>query len=127
MIVNISSGLSKRALPYLSVYGGTKAMLDQISDGLRMELRDTGIRVLSYGPPATDTPFLDVSSTDERSQMSSFIKLAKPQDVGARIVKGIEGDGREVNEGGFLKVMNFFAPRVLDNMFYKSMVREPKQ
>ena len=125
-IVNISSGLSKRALPYLSVYGGTKAMQDQISDGLRMELRDTGIRVLSYGPPATDTPFLDVSAPDTRSRMSSFVKLAKPQDVAARIVKAIEGDKREVNEGGFLKAMNFFAPGVLDTLFYKWMVRKPK-
>lgn len=126
MIVNISSGLSKRALPYLSVYGGTKAMLDHISDGLRMELRDDGIKVLNYCPPATDTPFLDASHTNERSRISDHTKLAKPQDVAGRIVRAIEGDKREAIEGNFLKYMNFFAPKVLDNMFYKAMVKKQK-
>ena len=58
MIVNISSGLSKRALPFLSAYGSTKAMLNMMSDGLRMELKSSGVRVLTYNPPATDTPFI---------------------------------------------------------------------
>lgn len=42
MIVNISSGLSKRALPFLAVYAGTKSMVDALSDGMRMELRKYG-------------------------------------------------------------------------------------
>jgi short-subunit dehydrogenase len=116
MIVNISSGLSKRALPFLSAYGSTKAMLNMLSDGLRMELMSSGVQVLTYNPPATDTPFIALSN---RGSM----KLAKVEDVAAQIVKSMEQEKREVSASGFLAVMNFFAPKVLDSMFYRNMVK----
>ena len=116
MIVNISSGLSKRALPYLSAYGSTKAMLNMLSDGLRMELMGTGVKVLTYNPPATDTPFI---AQNRRGAM----KLEPVANVAGRIVKAIEQEKREVAEGAFLAVMNFFAPKMLDSIFYKAMVK----
>jgi short-subunit dehydrogenase len=117
MIVNISSGLSKRGLPYLSAYGSTKAMLNQISEGLRVELMGDGVKVLAYNPPATDTPFIKFKRPG--------MKLEKVTDVAPHIVKAIEQEKREVTYGsGFLAFMNFFAPKALDNMFYKAMVKK---
>jgi len=119
MIVNISSGLSKRGLPFLSAYGSTKAMLNQISEGLRVELMGEGVKVLTYNPPATDTPFIKFKRPG--------MKLEKVTDVAPHIVKAIEQEKREVTYGpGFLAFMNFFAPRALDNMFYKAMVKKDK-
>ncbi len=120
MIVNISSGLSKRALPFLSSYGSTKAMLNMLSDGLRMELMTSGVKVLTYNPPATDTPFI---AQNRRGAM----KLEPVANVAARIVKAIEQEKREASEGAFLAVMNFFAPKVLDNIFYKAMVKKNEE
>jgi short-subunit dehydrogenase len=114
-IVNISSGLSKRGLPYLSAYGSTKAMFNMISDGLRMELMSTGVKVVVYNPPATDTPFIK----DRRNMM----KLERVEVVAAGIIKAMEKGTREVSHSGFLAFMNFFAPKALDNMFYKAMVK----
>lgn len=125
MIVNISSGLSKRALPFLSAYGGTKAMVDQISDGLRMELRDAGVRVLNYCPPEVATEFAASSLKGELdpARQESRRRHVQAPVVAAEIAKAIEGDTREVVSGGpFLKIMNCLAPRTLDNMFYKAMV-----
>lgn len=119
MIVNISSGLSKRALPFLSAYGSTKAMLNMMSDGLRMELKSYGVRVLTYNPPATDTPFI-------KNRMGGM-KLAPAKRVAASIVDAIEKEKREVSESGFLSFMNFFAPKMLDNLFYKNMVKRVEE
>ena len=124
MIVNISSGLSKRALPYLSAYAGTKAMLNMISDGLRMELKPFDIKVLTYLPPQTKTSFAECSlkaiPIDSSSKFDA--RASKPEDVAGRIVKAIIKEKREVVEGKMLDIMNFFFPKFLDNVFYKAMV-----
>jgi len=124
MIVNISSGLAKRSLPYLSAYAGTKAMLNMISDGLRMELRPFNIKVLTYLPPQTKTGFAECSLKSGPIDYSSSFdaRAKKPEDVAGRIVKAIIKEKREVVEGKMLDIMNFFFPKFLDNVFYKAMV-----
>jgi short-subunit dehydrogenase len=123
LIVNISSGLSRRALPFLSAYGGTKSMLNAMSDGMRIELRKYGIKVLTYGPPMTDTPFIKRQGLTPEYRNR---KIASAEDVAGRIVQGVIKGKREVIESGFLGVMNLFAPKVLDNLFYKVMVLKMK-
>jgi len=125
MIVNISSGLSKRALPLLAGYASTKSMIDALSDGMRLELKKYGVKVLNYCPPETDTEFFatTVSETGLDHHRSGDRKKARAEDVAARIVRAMEAEKREVVEGRFLQVMNFYCPRLLDNMFYKGMVQ----
>lgn len=123
MIVNISSGLSKRALPFLAVYAGTKSMVDALSDGMRLELRKYGIKVINYCPPETETEFADKSLKGAGLNPGTMKrKLARVEDVAQDIVKAIVAEKREVVNGKALKVMNFLAPKMLDNIFYKAMV-----
>jgi NAD(P)-dependent dehydrogenase (short-subunit alcohol dehydrogenase family) len=124
MIVNVSSGLSKRALPFLSAYSGTKAMLDSLSDGLRMELKGHGIRVLTYCPPEVATDFAANAMATElagRQSEGERKKAPTPQFV-RRLVRAIERERREVVEAGPLALMNFVAPWLLDRIFYRAMV-----
>lgn len=128
MIVNISSSLSKRALPFLSAYGGAKAMVDQLSDGMRMELRPYGIRVLTYNPPETETDFDANAIHEEGMSMSGGGRPRKPKpvaEVAARMVAAIETERRDVVESKALMWMNVLAPKRADEMFYKAMV-EPR-
>lgn len=124
MIVNISSGLSKRALPFLSAYSSTKSMVDALSDGMRLELRRHGVKVLNYCPPETDTELFEKTHHEAglESNQAGHRKKAKVEDVAARIVEAIVTGKREVLEGRSLQIMNFFAPKLVDNMFYKGMV-----
>ena len=126
MIVNISSGLSKRAIPFLSAYSSTKSMIDALSDGMRLELRKYGIKVLNYCPPETDTEIFDTTINEAGldSHQAGQRKKAKVEDVALRIVDAIVAEKREVVEGRFLQIMNFLAPKILDNMFYKGMVQK---
>jgi NAD(P)-dependent dehydrogenase (short-subunit alcohol dehydrogenase family) len=118
IIVNISSGLSMRALPFLSAYAGTKSMVNAVSDGMRLELAPYGIRVLTFCPPATGTEFdrKALKGPGVERVGPSGIKLAAVGKVAAAIAAAIRAEKREAG-GGFLKVMNALAPKLLDRMF----------
>ncbi|MBI3666869.1 MAG: SDR family NAD(P)-dependent oxidoreductase [Acidobacteria bacterium] len=57
VIVNVSSVAGKVALPWLTIYSATKAALNFLSDGLRMELQGTGVRVVTVCPGYVSTGF----------------------------------------------------------------------
>jgi NAD(P)-dependent dehydrogenase (short-subunit alcohol dehydrogenase family) len=45
-IINISSDSVETPMPFMSIYGATKAAMETLSDSLRLELRDDGVRVM---------------------------------------------------------------------------------
>jgi short-subunit dehydrogenase len=124
MIVNISSGLAKRALPFLTAYAGTKSMLNGLSDGMRLELRRHGIHVLSYCAPETDTE-MGAHTLLEPGIEAPAARRGRPVGrVAARIVRAMERERREVVEDPMFAVMGALAPRLLDRIFYRVMVEK---
>jgi short-subunit dehydrogenase len=61
-ILNVSSIAGLIPLPHMSVYAATKAYVNSFSDGLRMELRDTGVTVTAVLPGPAETQFGQVAS-----------------------------------------------------------------
>jgi NAD(P)-dependent dehydrogenase (short-subunit alcohol dehydrogenase family) len=55
VVVNISSGAGRLAVPGLSAYGASKAALDLISNTARRELGRDNIRVVTVYPPNTES------------------------------------------------------------------------
>jgi NAD(P)-dependent dehydrogenase (short-subunit alcohol dehydrogenase family) len=124
MIVNVSSGLSKRALPFLTAYAGTKSMLDGLSDGMRLELRRHGIRVLNYCAPETETELDAQALHAPGTTLPGGRRRRRPAPaVAGRIVRAMERERREVVEDPLFAVMAFLAPGLLDNIFYRVMVQ----
>jgi NAD(P)-dependent dehydrogenase (short-subunit alcohol dehydrogenase family) len=123
LVVNVSSGLAMRALPFLSAYAGTKSMVNALSDGLRLELAPRGVRVLAYCPPQTDSGFDRNSLKGPGMEAVSFsgMKTAKVPRVAADMLRAIRRDRRR-SGGRFFLVMNALAPGLLDRMF-AGMVR----
>jgi NAD(P)-dependent dehydrogenase (short-subunit alcohol dehydrogenase family) len=60
-IVNISSINGALSAPYLGPYSASKFALEAISDSLRIELRQWGIKVIVIAPGAIKTPIWDKS------------------------------------------------------------------
>jgi len=56
-ILNVSSVASLLPVPYLNVYAATKAYVTSFSEGLRAELRGTGISVTALCPGPVPTEF----------------------------------------------------------------------
>lgn len=65
-ILNVSSMASFQGLPYLSVYGATKAFVTSFSLALATELKDQGITVQALCPGPVPTEFLHVSGFPEK-------------------------------------------------------------
>lgn len=61
-ILNVSSIAGLIPLPHMSVYAASKAYVNSFSDGLRMELRDTGVTVTAVLPGPVETEFGQVAS-----------------------------------------------------------------
>ena len=77
-ILNVSSIASLLPVPDLTVYAATKAYVSSFSEGLRAELRGTGISVTHLCPGPVDTEFQTVAKRDgqpERKHAPDFLKV----------------------------------------------------
>ena len=83
-----ASLVSTSPSPYLTVYGATKAFVMSFAEGLREELRDTGVTVTALQPGATDTNF--------------FVRAGM---LGTKIARGKKDDPAEVAKRGFDAMM----------------------
>ncbi len=63
-IVNVGSTAAFQPVPYMAVYGATKAFVLSFSEALWAETRGTGVRVTALCPGSTDTGFFDVAGDD---------------------------------------------------------------
>jgi uncharacterized protein len=61
-VLNVSSIAGLLPLPHMAVYAATKAYVNSFSDGLRMELRDSGVTVTAVLPGPAETEFGTVAA-----------------------------------------------------------------
>lgn len=66
-IINISSVAGKISIPWMSTYCSTKFALNALSYGLRMELAEENIQVVSVCPGRIKTPFTDNAFKDAQT------------------------------------------------------------
>ena len=82
-ILNLASIASKSPGPWQTVYHGTKAFVLSFSEGIREELKNTGVTVTALLPGVTDTDFfnkadmLDSKAVQDKSSMSDPADVAK--------------------------------------------------
>ena len=60
-IINIASTAAFQPVPYMAVYGATKAFGLSFSEALHQEYKDCGIKVTAVCPGATETSFFDTA------------------------------------------------------------------
>jgi NADP-dependent 3-hydroxy acid dehydrogenase YdfG len=102
-LVNISSVAGRKVTRDSSgVYAGSKHAVGAISEGLRQELLDDGIRVTVVEPGAVETELTDhITDEDARESLSGLLKLERLQaeDIANAIVYAVTQPERvSVNE-----------------------------
>ena len=117
-IMNVSSALAFVPHPELPVYCATKAGIHSFTQSLRMQLKNTNIKVFELAPPAIQTPLIEVFEGDE-------IKDVKPMDAGKMVryaIKGLVKDRFEILPGqsSALKFMSRVAPQFMLKQMSKS-------
>ena len=114
-IVNIGSVFGSINYPYFASYSSSKAGLKGLSEGLRRELKGSGVTVTYVAPRAVRTAFN--TSTVNDFMAITGIKADEPEVVAARIVDAIVARRAEVTIGWperFFVRLNALLPRLVD-------------
>ena len=78
-IIQVASIAGFQPVPYMAIYGATKAFVFSFSEALRNELKDTGVTVTALLPGPTETNFFHRADMDDTSVGVS--KKDDPADV----------------------------------------------
>lgn len=111
-ILNVTSGIAIAPFPISPVYGAAKSGLRSYTQSLRVQLKNTHVKVFELIAPAAKTPlgdqFDDLEGFDEKMLMDP-VKLI---DVA---LKGLENDTFEIYPGmaKAMKLMSRIAPKLL--------------
>lgn len=120
-IVNVSSGLAFVPLPISPVYCATKAGLHSFSLSLRVQLKNTRVKVFEVAPPATATELL--AGMDQEDMKG--VPIMKVDEMVAASIKGFAADRYEIRPGqaNGLKFMSRVAPDFILGQLGKSVDR----
>jgi len=114
-IINVASTAGFQPLPYMVVYGASKAFVLSFSQALAEEYRMHGLRVLALCPGATETAFFDVAG-----ESASFGRRRTPEQVVATGLRALERGRSVVIDGVFntlaAHLIRFFPRRFIARM-----------
>lgn len=116
-IVNVSSALAFVPFSSIPVYSATKAALHSFTKSLRIQLKNSHVKVIELMPAITETPLLDEFEQSEKDKM-----VVMPVSQLAKIaIKKMSSGTLEIRPGqsNALKVMSRIAPNFALNMLNK--------
>jgi uncharacterized protein len=64
VLLNVASNASYQPVPFMAVYGASKAFVRSFTEALWYEKRESGLRVLALNPGSTKTEFFDVMGSE---------------------------------------------------------------
>jgi uncharacterized oxidoreductase len=111
-ILNVTSGIALVPFPLSPVYGASKSGLHSYTQSLRVQLRNTPIKVFELLAPGSSTPLNDKFMQEEGFDPKMMMKPGKLIDVA---IKGMQKDTLEIYPGlaRVLKIMSRFAPKLI--------------
>jgi short-subunit dehydrogenase len=97
-IVNIGSIAGKVTLPWMTLYSASKYALGSLTEGMRMELRASGVRTMIVCPGYVKTGFQQhvVSGKPPASMVRGRRYAIEPRECAEAIRRGVERDARTV-------------------------------
>lgn len=108
-LLNISSSSAYQAVPYLSLYAASKALVLQFSRGLRHELRKTTVSVTCVSPGATDTEFNTRAQVGAKAMKAAKKVIMTPDQVGKVAIDSMFNKKTEVIVGVVNKLGGFLS------------------
>ncbi|MDJ1494817.1 SDR family NAD(P)-dependent oxidoreductase [Cytophagaceae bacterium DM2B3-1] len=117
-IVNISSGLAFIPFPVSPIYSAAKAGLHAYTRVLRLQLKNTPVKVFEIAPPATDTSLGDAFTGLVDPSMNMKVDKMVSQSI-----QGLLKDNLEIKPGmsKMMKTLGRFAPDFALNFMHSSI------
>jgi short-subunit dehydrogenase len=75
IVINVASTAAFQSLPYMAVYGATKAFVLSFTEALWGETRKSGVKVLAVCPGPTATEFFDANGNSPA--LGKFIRTSE--------------------------------------------------
>jgi short-subunit dehydrogenase len=120
LIVNVTSGVARRALPFASPYCSSKAALSSFTESLRVEVRPFGIDVQLFSPGPVATRFHEATVHHGTTDLH-FPPFSgrPPAEIGKKLFHSIEARKERVVLGTKARVahqLNFWSPWLTDKI-----------
>ena len=112
-VINVSSTAGFQPVPYMAVYGASKAFVLSFTEALWAETRSTGVRVTALCPGATESEFFAVAG--ENAQVGRRIP---PERVVGAALRALDRRASTVATGNRLLIN---APRLAPRQFVARM------
>ena len=101
-IINIASVAGYQPIPYINVYGATKAFVLNFTRALAEEVKHKGIHVMAVCPFWTKTEFFDRAiKQDEDAVVKTYIAMYEPKQIVGRALSDYK-KGKAVSLFGFM-------------------------
>jgi len=97
-------------VPYMAVYGASKAFILSFTEALWAEYRDKGVRILALCPGATETPFFAVMGSREAA-VGTMSTTQAVVDAGLRALERGQSTVIEGRVNNLLAILPRFVPR----------------
>nr|WP_239989461.1 SDR family oxidoreductase [Corallococcus macrosporus] len=119
-VVNVSSVLGHRGLPLLGAYCASKAAVNAMTESLRAELAEEGIRVLLVSPGFTESDFRENRLNAEGWKQDAIpLKAMSAEEVAAAMVRASRRGHRDTVltlPGRVMVVANRWVPSLFDRV-----------
>lgn len=99
-LMNLDSLSAFQPVPYINVYGSTKAFVLSYTRALGRELRPRGIRVMAVNPGWVKTEFFDHALTTSNDAVTYYNKVYEPAAVMATALKDLYRTKKDVSIHG---------------------------
>ena len=99
-IIQVDSLSAFQPVPYIGVYGATKAFVLSYSRSLNVELRDRDIKVMAFCPGWVKTDFFEGAESYSKDAVTYFNKMFTAEEV-VRVAMKDSARGKDVCVPGF--------------------------
>ncbi|MGD1804059.1 SDR family NAD(P)-dependent oxidoreductase [Dapis sp. BLCC M126] len=123
-IINVASIGGFQPLPYMSVYGATKAFVLSFSEALWAENQDSGVNILALCPGPTESDFFQRAEFPYSGGEGSKQKLTSAKEVVQDALQALEKNQSNIVTGGLLNQVIVNSPRFLPRETLASAVEK---
>ena len=117
----VASILGRMGVANMSVYAGSKFALLGFAQGLRAELRGTGVGLTVVCPATVETPFLDKAGRTHLPRQDRFLPRLTPEQVAHAVVRAVKRKQRMVTLPWVARIsmrLHELFPATFERIFY---------
>lgn len=98
-VINIASAAAFQPMPYFATYGATKAFVVSFTQALWVELRGSGVHVMSVCPGPVDTGFFEATGNDKARKVVPKGTMVTAQVIVDASLRGLRSRSSLVTPG----------------------------